>query len=258
MKPSISGFTSLQPGPHHPEFPVAVIDLWYIALNKSDANTDSLQLLNREESERAKRFVFEKDRNSYVRARSAMRTILARYLCTDAKTIGFDYNAYGKPDICTTNSSNRLFFNISHSADIALLAITGVGQVGVDIEYIKPDLATLSLAQNTFSRAEVTALEMIPSNLFATAFYRCWTRKEAFVKALGDGLSFPLKDFDVSIGTGGSNRLLELRAKNINTSDWQLYGLEQPGDIRLLKLKEYIAAVTVQSGNNLTLNYFVF
>ena len=117
-----------------------------------------------------------------------MRDLLGRYLGTRPGRIRFVYNAFGKPEL-SAEFGNRLRFNLSHSADLALIAVTTDVAVGVDLEYIRPQPDGPEIARSVFSAAEVDQLNRVPSHLYPQAFLTCWTRKEAYVKARGEGLA---------------------------------------------------------------------
>jgi 4'-phosphopantetheinyl transferase len=154
------------------------------------------QALSSDELEQAGRFRFERDRQHYADAHAVMRAVLANYLRINPKEVQYTKNEYSKPYLADLTA---LMFNLSHSNDLALLAITLEREVGVDVEFIRPDLAGMGVAQRYFAPAEVQALAELPTDQQASAFFNCWTRKEAIIKARGAGLSLPLDEFEVSI-----------------------------------------------------------
>jgi 4'-phosphopantetheinyl transferase len=149
-----------------------------------------------DERNRSVRFRFERDRQRFIVARGALRELLGRYLRIEPGRIGFVYKASGKPDLAPELGS-RLAFNLSHSADLALIAIATAGNLGVDLEYVRwqPDYA--DIAQRFFSAAEIDYLTAVPGHLYPEAFFSCWTKKEAYLKACGEGLAIPLNSFCV-------------------------------------------------------------
>jgi len=147
-------------------------------------------LLSADEIGRASRFHLARDRARFIAARSALRAILSRYLDTDPRSIEFRYNAYGKPEV------DGVFFNVSHSAGVAIYAVSGTREVGVDLERIHPDFAAGQIPEHFFAPAETRAIRDSPQHLQLTMFFRCWTRKEAYIKARGMGVSIPLASFD--------------------------------------------------------------
>ncbi len=149
------------------------------------------------EVERAERFVFEKDRTVYTVAHGALRLLLEHYLQRAASSFEFDLNAYGKPSL----RSGEIEFNLSHSGNIALCAFSKHSKIGVDTEFMRNDVNPVELAEQFFSPHEIKCLQQADPLDRLDRFYRCWTRKEAFVKAHGEGLSIPLDSFSVSINS---------------------------------------------------------
>lgn len=162
------------------------IQLWRIPL---DGVNRRAEILAPAEQERAARFAFQVHRTRYINAHVALREILARYTQAPAGELEFQTNDYGKPFLA---SDPALYFNLAHSHALALLAVTRQGPVGVDIEYLRSDFDALSLAERFFAPREVALVREQPAR-----FFEIWTRKEAFIKAIGMGVSFPLQEFDV-------------------------------------------------------------
>lgn len=156
-------------------------------------------LLSNDERQRANRYHFERDRRRFIVGRGLLRLLLSRYLYLPPEQIELAYNAYGKPEIAPRSNQTPLSFNLSHSQDLALFAIADGRPVGVDLEYMRADLADEQIAARFFAPAEVEALRAQPEGQRVAAFFRCWTRKEAFIKARGEGLSLPLDQFEVSL-----------------------------------------------------------
>ena len=168
-----------------------------------------IELLDAEEIARANRFHFEKDRNHFMVARGFLRVLLGRYLQIDPKQLKFTYGAYGKPAL---PGEALLRFNMSHSHGIALYAFTEGRDVGVDVEYVRADFTSDDIARRFFSALEVENLCGLPAEERVASFFRCWTRKEAYIKATGRGLSQSLDGFDVTLGPGESAALLRTDA----------------------------------------------
>ncbi len=208
-----------------PAFPVDRVDVWQICLDAPESEVHLQEVLARDEIVRAKRFHFTRDRQHFVRCRSAVREILGRYLEIPAREIRFTYEANGKPQVVEDQNPRQLRFNISHSADLAVIAVVAGRAIGVDVEKVKPDVEYLELAERFFSRNEYQALSAVPSNQLGRAFFACWTRKEAFIKACGDGLSFPLSEFSVSIYPDAPATLNEVRADPKAAIRWSLFNL---------------------------------
>lgn len=195
--------------------------------------------LSEDELERADRFHFQHDRDHFIAARGGLRDILSRYLVLGASDLNFLYSPYGKPQLVDEINDLGLHFNVSHSHGLALFALTRGRQVGVDVEFMRADLADEGIARRFFSTREVRALLSLPVEVRSQAFFTCWTRKEAYIKAVGEGLSMPLDRFDVTLVPGEPAQLLETRPDQSEAQQWQLFGLD-PGD-------GYIAAVAVRA-----------
>jgi 4'-phosphopantetheinyl transferase len=186
------------------------VHIWRVPLNhSSDLTAALLKVLSRDERERAARYHFDKDRNQFIQARAALRFILGEYLSADPSTLSFSFGPQGKPAL--TNGHSDLRFNLSRRDGLALIAITRGRDIGVDVELVQTGLSFFQVADVSFSSTEIAALRDLPESLQAKGFYNCWTRKEAYVKARGEGLSFPLKQFDVSLTPGDPAKLLAVR-----------------------------------------------
>ena len=205
---------SLQPGEVH---------VWRLTL---DTPVEPyLKLLQPDELARANRFYFEKDRKHFTVARGFLRLLLGRYLQTDPARLMFSYGAYGKPSL---ESEQTLRFNMSHSHGMALYAFTEAREIGVDVERIRADFTSDDIARRFFSPVEVERLCGLPSADRVQGFFRCWTRKEAYIKATGRGLSQALDGFDVTLGPGESATLL--RNEDGSHERWTMADVEvDPG-----------------------------
>jgi len=161
-----------------------------------------------DEQARAARFHFQKDQNHYIAARGILRSILGRYLLLEPGQIAFEYNSHGKPALIRDLNGADLRFNVSHSHGLALFAFNLGRDIGVDVESLRPDFATDEIAARFFAPQEVAVLSSIANPDRARAFFNCWTRKEAFVKARGVGISLGLDQFVVSLAPGEPAALL--------------------------------------------------
>jgi 4'-phosphopantetheinyl transferase len=184
------------------------------------------RFLAQDELARAERYHFAQDRQRYVARRFCLRWLLGRYLDVPAAQIRFRYNAYGKPGLAADFAGSRLSFNVSHSAGIALFGFTQCGELGVDLERIRLDFDYLAIGRRFFSPAEQARLAALPIERRPEAFFACWTRKEAYVKARGEGLSIPLEAFDVSLEPGQAAGLLAVRGRPEDPERWVLHSLE--------------------------------
>nr|AFB69932.1 4'-phosphopantetheinyltransferase 11N [uncultured bacterium] len=166
------------------------VHVWAVRLD--DANVDLVtgrELLSPDERERAVRFYFERDRRRYLIAHIALHKILGGYLQIDPATLYFELGSNGKPRLPAALAAGGIEFNLSHSNEMALLAVNRVGEIGVDIEYVKPDFKFQEIAERFFTATEVKELRGLPPDLQRQAFFKCWTSKDAFLKAKGTGLS---------------------------------------------------------------------
>lgn len=161
-------------------------------------------ILSEDERRTARRFHFDRDRDRYVACRSALRRILSHYLRTPPKDLPIAYGPHGKPQL----SGNEINFNLSHSQDVAVIALSANFQIGIDFEKFNPTLDHEALAQRFFTAPERAYIATLPPDRRREGFYQCWTRKEAWMKALGHGLMQPLENFDVSISLPASSATL--------------------------------------------------
>jgi len=213
------------------------IHLWQTSFSRNTTIEPYIQVLSEDEIVRANAFKFIIDRTKYVIARGILRILLGHYLNKDPKKIVFSYSEYGKPDCSNTKN---LKFNVSHSGDMAIFGFISAHAIGVDIEEIKNDFDTLEIASNFFSTNEIIVLrDTIPDLEKNRAFYRCWTRKEAFIKAEGSGLSFPLDRFTVSLDHDIQATLLETKWKPQERLHWHLSSF--------VPAPNYIAAIATRT-----------
>ena len=202
------------------------VHVWRASLTVPDFARKELQgVLSKEEVERAARFHFEIDRNHWIAARGILRTLLSMYLNATPGQLQLSSNAYGKPFLASPALSHQLQFNISHSQDLALFAFTFKGQVGIDIEYMRAGLDYDALATVSFSPYEQACLHALPYELKREAFFHCWTRKEAYIKARGKAFSIPTDLFDVSFLSGEPPALLQHREEPQEITRWSLHEL---------------------------------
>jgi 4'-phosphopantetheinyl transferase len=219
-----------RPPPAEPALARDEVHVWRAPLSLSAARIHELrQTLSTDELERAESFRFLKDRQRFIAARGILRAILSRYLKVEPGLLRFCYNAYGKPALDSgTGRSNEISFNMAHSGQLAVYALTLTRQLGIDIEHIRAVPDYERIAEQFFSPQEQSALRAIPAHLKSEAFFNCWTRKEAYVKARGEGLSLPLDQFAVSLTPGEPARLLSIAGAPHELAHWSLREL-QPG-----------------------------
>lgn len=206
------------------------VHVWRVKLEAPDDEVKHLShVLTAEETQRASKFYFEKDRRHWIVAHAALRILLGRYLHIDPQTLLFTANDYGKPSIVYPLAGTRLHFNLSHSGNLALCAFAYDRHVGVDVEYMRAGIEYNELARYSFSARERATLLALPATLQEEAFFLCWSRKEAYIKARGRGLSLPLDQFDVSLVPNEPATLLDSREDPQATQRWSLHALT-PGD----------------------------
>jgi 4'-phosphopantetheinyl transferase len=167
----------------------------------------------------------ERDREHFIVARGVLRAILGRYLNRVPECLSFSYGARGKPALAGESDTDAIRFSVSHSHGVALYAFTRGREVGIDLERIRCDLAAVEIAERFFSRREVAMLRSLPTAVQHQAFFRCWTRKEAYIKAKGEGLSLPLDQFDVSLAPEEPAAVLGAQRDPSEASRWSLQDL---------------------------------
>lgn len=186
-------------------------------------------LLDGDERERANRFRFQEDRQVFAFTRASLRLILGAYLGIKPASIQFSYTSYGKPYLpAGSGAPGRIEFNVSHSGRFGLIAVARSAEVGVDIECFKQHVEFMDLTERFFSPMEYASLKNLPETQRMHAFYRCWTRKEAYIKALGRGLSQPLDSFDVSLHPEQSPEIL--RIENDCAKNWKMFDIPTEND----------------------------
>ncbi len=215
------------------------IHVWRASLDQQPSRFNLLaQTLSADEKIRAERFYFEQDRKRFIVGRGLLRNILGRYLGIEPGQLRFCYGPGGKPALAETHSDSTLRFNLSHSQGLALYAISRVREIGIDLEHIRPICEAEQIAERFFSDREKAVFRALPSSQKQAAFFNCWTRKEAYLKAIGDGLALPLEQLDVSLSPGEPARLLNIKGDRCAATHWSLQELSPaPG---------YVAALAVE------------
>lgn len=211
------------------------VSVWCASLKKDYKEAEFHHLLSNDELIRANKFYFEKDKANYIYARALLRILSSKYLNIPPQKIQFGYSKYGKPFY---KHNTPLKFNLSHSKEKMLVSFVNNYEVGSDIEYIKDNFDVLEIANNFFSKKEIEQLKKIPVSENKRAFFRCWTRKEAFIKAEGSGLSFPLDKFTVTLKNDNEANLLNTYWDEKEKSKWSLKAFSPYAN--------YLAAVAVK------------
>jgi 4'-phosphopantetheinyl transferase len=224
------------------------VHIWRVNLLQPDSGVELCRgLLPEDEIARAERFHFPRDRRRFAVSHAMMRHVLGRYLSCKPQELRFIHGRKGKPDVAPGSDTLGLKFNLSHSGEFALMGVAVKLTMGIDIEEIRADFGTQEIARRFFSRQEVAVLLSLPEHQRVEAFFYCWTRKEAYIKARGEGLSLPLDSFDVTFAPGVEPALLRVAEDPDEVARWKLYDINAgPG---------YKAALMIE-GKRHDLQYF--
>jgi 4'-phosphopantetheinyl transferase len=214
------------------------IHVWSVRLDPPAAEVERLgRSLAEDEWARASRFRFEKHRRQYVVGRGALRTLLAAYLGIRPEAVRFRYGPRGKPFL---ESPEDLQFNLSNSDEMALVGFVRGPEIGVDVEYLRPMPDCEQISERFFSESERRVLRGIPQPTKEEAFFNCWTRKEAYLKAVGEGLAAPLDSFDVTLAPGDPPRMLTLEGDPERAARWFFR--------HLVPAEKYVGALAIEGG----------
>jgi len=214
------------------------IHIWQVDLRINESQQQALTLtLNEAELERANRYYFARHQRRFIAARAALRAVLANYLAISSDEVSFNYGKYGKPGLSDAHHS-QLRFNLSHSGECAVIALTQHDDIGIDVEQFS-ERDFLALATRYFSKEEVAALNQQPASQHQASFFHIWSQKEAFIKATGMGIHFGLDKFSVSV-TPPAKLITVDPTTRFNSSDWRLYDF-QP-------LAGYQACIAIKNG----------
>jgi 4'-phosphopantetheinyl transferase len=207
--------------------PDGEVHLWRLDLDKVVvAESRWRTLLSQDETTRADRFKFASDRQNFTATRALLRILLGSYVRRNPQQLSFTYGQNGKPSLDPGRGAAEMQFSVSHSGARALIAIARGRPLGVDIEQIRENVDCESLTQRYFSPCEQDALSAVEASEFCRAFFRCWTRKESYIKARGAGLALPLRDFDVSVSQAEKNLLLATRPDANEAARWSICAIE--------------------------------
>lgn len=221
------------------------VNTWFINVNDV---LDKIEMFSRiisiDENKRANKFHFKKDKNLFMMSRAVLRVLSGHYLNIKPEDIRFKYGEFGKPDF---GFKTNLKFNISHSGDMAIFSFVKDFDIGTDIEKTKHDFDVLEIATNYFSELEIETLKKMPKQMQVEGFYRGWTRKESFIKATAQGLSFPLDSFSVSLNSNDTAELLQTKWDENEKNNWALFTFSPH--------EAYIGATSVKGMIN-KVNYF--
>jgi 4'-phosphopantetheinyl transferase len=229
----------------------ADVHLWHTSLEQPAGLVHDLaRLLSSNEQTRAARFHFERDRRRFIVSHGVLRIIVGRYLGTGPAQLRFRYESHGKPYLSTEFNQRGFRFNQAHSNELTVYAFTLGHELGIDVECIRSLPDAEQIAAQFFSAQENIALHALPADQRLEAFFNCWTRKEAYIKAIGDGLSHPLDQFQVSLSSDEPARLLDVRGSSEEAARWTMASwAPAPG---------YVAALVVEgSGYHLECRQFL-
>ncbi|VAX00515.1 hypothetical protein MNBD_GAMMA19-927 [hydrothermal vent metagenome] len=196
------------------------VHLWQASLDQSCSRIQELeQLLCPAEKLRAGKFVFDKHRRRFIAGRGFLRNILGGYLNQQAVNLEFSYGPQGKPALISPNIHDKLYFNVSHSHEMALYAISRNRQVGVDVEYLRTKQDVENIAQRYFYPGECEVIGSLSAEKKKEAFFKAWTLKEAYAKATGEGLSV-LEQVETSLSPDGPATLLNVHGNSGALAHW--------------------------------------
>ena len=223
--------TTLEHWPSPParvEIASGEVHVWLASLDVPADKLSALRsLLNDDELSRADRFLQPQHRVHSAAARGFLRTLLGHCLRVAPQSLEFQFNSFGKPSLAGAFADADLRFNLSHSHGLALFALARGREIGVDIERIRPTFAAERIAERFFAPAESARLRSLPNEQRPQAFFECWTRKEAYVKARGDGLSRRLDSFEVAFGPGMPPAILAA-GDEADAARWAVMDLQPP------------------------------
>jgi 4'-phosphopantetheinyl transferase len=240
VNPSLE--SSWHTAPEHFSLHPDEVHVWRADLEVRQPELLSLrETLSADEPARAEKFHSPVDRARYLAGRGILRTLLARYLGTRPGDLRFCRQAHGKPALAPGSGGEDLRFNLSHSQSLALFAFALRREVGVDLEYVRPSQTDGRLAERFFSPQEVAALRALPESAQTEAFFHCWTRKEAYIKARGGGLSIGLASFAVSLAPGQLANLPITAHDGPEAGTWSLRALAPGGG--------YVGAVAAEGAD---------
>lgn len=239
------------PAPAVPMLSENDIHIWCASLDQEMDRVDEFfHTLSPDEQQRAQRFYFERHRRHFTVGRGILREILSRYLAVEPQRLVFSYGLKGKPSLApeclkASSKASELRFNLSHSGGLALYAFIYGRDIGVDVEQLRQLDDAENIARRFFSASEVQVFCSLPAQVRIEGFFNCWTRKEAYIKATGDGLSTPLDRFAVTLRPGEAARFVHIDGKPVDAARWFLRELHPASG--------YVAAVCVEGqGGQLT------
>ena len=227
-------------GPREVRLPAGEVHVWSARLDaKPEQIQAGWQVLSSDERERADRFRFSQDRLHFVAARVILRALVGRYLEIPGTAARFRYGPFGKPSLDAGHGSD-LRFNVAHSGEVALYAFARLREVGLDVEAVRSARVLAGVSDSSFSEAERQALTALSPERRGLATLGLWTRKEAYLKALGSGLQQDLASFEVSVPPAAP-ALLRAPALQADAKTWGLHDLQPAPD--------FVGALCVEGGS---------
>ena len=222
------------------------VDIWLCDLKQLSSDINNFySILSEDERERTDKLKVEDKKQQYIITRGALRQRLGLLTKIDPQDFIFDYLEHGKPVLANNPQFADMTFNVSHSHDLALIAITQEQNIGIDIEKINRELKHDELVSRFFSKVEQTEFQTIPEANRAKAFCACWSRKEAFIKAIGDGVSYGLDTFDVTVDP--ENQTPEINLHKPSEDTWSALNLP---------INDEYMACLVSDGGSLSVRYW--
>lgn len=214
------------------------VHVWCASLQQPTVVVDQLtRILSSDEKDHAARYHFEHLQRSFIVARGILRVLLGHYLHIQPAQVEFTYLREGKPQL-SERHAQKVSFNLSHSHELVLYSFSSSRNIGIDVEHIRPMEDLELIAEHNFSTREIAELKKLSSHHKLDGFFNCWTRKEAYIKAIGNGVSFPLQQFDVSLNPGEPAKLLSILGSEQEAAHWSMFELHPANG--------YTAALVVQ------------
>ena len=222
-----------------PSLPHDEVHVWAVALNPPPEKISTLAAtLSREEHDRAQKFRFDQHRHRFIAGRGALRALLAGYLQVEPARLEFVYSYRGKPRLAGVGEGG-IHFNLAHSDDLALIAVTQLGAIGVDVERVRPMPDAERIAERFFSAGELNSFRTVPAALRDPAFFSLWTRKESWLKATGDGIGESLSKIEVAFLSDEAPRVLAIAGDAAAGAAWKLCALNPA--------EGFVGALAIQS-----------
>jgi 4'-phosphopantetheinyl transferase len=226
--------------PEQPQLGAGEVHVWAQALDQPPERVvEFVSVLPAEERARVNRFHFERDRSRYGVARGWLRRTLGSYVGQKADGMEFEYGARGKPRLAPRSVTNPVHFNLAHSGGLALLAVTRVAEVGVDVERVRTLKDAEGIADRFFSKRESAGLKALAAEQQPEAFFNLWTRKEAWLKATGEGIAESLSAVEVSFLAGEPAEVVSLFGDAAAGGDWSL--------LQIAPARGFIGAVALKA-----------